>query len=304
MDARRMSTNDATLSSNNFLNVVFDKHDLHIAMFNRQSELTYLKRLVHDLMPLLLPKSIYECKGARHFLRELFVCQIILDGIDIICRPDTLNRLFHLFFTTAIRHRHAAEQPHCRSPSMSSVELLAHFSVMNGPLHRNQLALELADVMYEKELMNQFSRVLDRHGSIGLLSIYITLSDVLNDIPSASNVLVRNKIYQRLKSIDERHLNSNCVDNFVRIRGTTHRFVDDFKRFIYDYLERCLDDESIEQNMFDIQKTFTILSRFHCQIYELVEYKYKRYFLNSDEHFLYMCGPRMDSPDYRMIEQR
>jgi hypothetical protein len=54
----------------------------------------------------------------------------------------------------------------------------------------------------------------------------------------------------------------------------------------------------------DVQYTFTLLSRFHCKIYELVEEKYQRCFLTSDEHFLYICGRRMDSPDYRITEKK
>ena len=287
------------------------KDDLHVAMYNRRSELNYLKRLILDLMPMITPKFIYDCKGSRHFLRELFVGQIVMDGIDIICQPDTLNRLFHLYFTTVIRRRtQPVSVPICLSNE--SVELLSHFCVMNGPLHKNQLALELTDVMYEKELLNQFSRVLDRHGCIGLLSIYITLSDTLNDIPSASNVLVRKKIYQRLKNIDERYLTSKNADAFVNISNPndpTDTLIDDLKAFIYEHLEKTLDEDDAAKldasnKAFDIQRTFALLSRFHCKIYELVEEKYQRCFLNSDEHFLYICGRRMDSPDYHIIEQR
>jgi hypothetical protein len=118
------------------------KNDLHIAMYNRQSELKYLKRLVLDLMPITTPKLIYECKGSRHFLREVVVCQILIDGIDVICQPDTLNRLFHLYFTTAIQRRNSISNIIINPPAQS-VELLSRFCGMNGPLHKNQLALEL-----------------------------------------------------------------------------------------------------------------------------------------------------------------
>ena len=288
-----------SLSSSEFLKKIYGK-DLHIAMFSRSSELKYLKRLVLDLMPLVTPKFLYECKGARHFLREVVVCEILLDGIDVICLPETLNRLFHLYFTTAIHRRTSLDLPPPVSGDLS-VELLAHFCEMNGPLHKNQLALELTDVMYEKELFNQFSRVLDRHGSIGLLSIYVTLSDLLNDIPSASNVLVRRKISQRLKAIDERYLNPLNADAFVNVAPLDDPLIRAVKDLIYGHLENSLEDNA---SPFDLQQTFALLSRFHCKIYELVEEKYQRCFLNSDEHFLYICARRMDSPDYRMIEQK
>ena len=295
----RSQSSRESLSSTDFLTKIYGK-DLHIAMFSRSSELKYLKRLVLDLMPLVTPKFIYECKGARHFLREIVVCQILLDGIDAICEPETLNRLFHLYFTTAIHRRNSPQLP----PSVNSdvsVELLSHFCVMNGPLHKNQLALELTDVMYEKELLNQFSRVLDRHGSIGLLSIYVTLSDLLNDIPSASNVLVRRKISQRLKGIDERYLNPWNTDAFVNVCQPADPLIGEIKDLIYTHLENSLEENDTH---FDLQHTFALLSRFHCKIYELVEENYQRCFLNSDEHFLYICARRMDSPDYRMIEQK
>jgi hypothetical protein len=280
------------------------KTDLHIAMYNRQYELKYLKRLILDLMPIIVPKSIYECKGSRHFLSELVTCQILLDGIDAICEPDTLNRLFHLYFITAIQRRLAPIKIPVNSID-PSVELLTRFCTMNGPLHKNQLALELTDVMYEKELMSQFSRVLDRNGSVGLLSIYITLSDVLNDIPSASNILVRKKIYQRLKNLDELYLNPKNLDAYVNICNPydeNDTLIDEIKNLIYNDLEESIND--LTNKILDIQYTFTLLSRFHCKIYELVEEKYQRCFLTSDEHFLYICGRRMDSPDYRITEKK
>ena len=33
-------------------------------------------------MPIVTPKFIYDCRGSRHFLRELIVGQILIDGID------------------------------------------------------------------------------------------------------------------------------------------------------------------------------------------------------------------------------
>jgi hypothetical protein len=296
----------------NFLEKMY-KTDLHIAMFNRRTELKYLKQLVTDLMPIITPRFISECKGTRHFLLELFVCQILIDGIDIICQPNTLNRLFHLYFTTAIQRRHANMISKSQNPSDISVEILSHFCAMNGSLHKNRLALELTDVMYEKELTNQFSRVLDRHGSLGLLSIYLTLTDVLNDIPLASDILVRRKIYQRLKHIDERYLNSNKPEAYIIISNPYNNedtLLNDIKNLIYHDLEESIDDENEKQKsdvmkkVFNVNQTFTLLSRFHCKIYELIEEIYQRGFLTSDEHFLYVCGRRMDSPDYQIMQQK
>ncbi len=273
-------------------------------MHNRRTELKYLKDLVIDLMPIITPKFIFDCKGSRDFLRELFVCQILIDGIDVICHPNTLNRLFHLFFTMSIQNRSSSSNS--IKSSISNVEILSHFCAMNGELHKNYLALDLTDVMYEKELMNQFSRVLDRHSSLGLLSIYLTLSDVLNDIPLASDKLVRKKIYQRLKHIDERYLNPENGQAYIIISNPYDKddtLIDEMKNLIYHDLEKSINDEDIEK-IFDVQQTFGLLSKFHCKIYELIEEKYQRAFLNSDEHFFYICGQRMDSMDYRNLEQK
>ncbi len=260
-------------------------------------------------MPIIAPKFISECEGSRHFLRELFVCQILLNGIDAICQPDTLNRLFHLYFTTANQHQQLSNPI---QPSNTYVEILSHFCSMNGELHKNYLALELTDVMYEKELMNQFSRVLDRHGSLGLLSIYLTLTDVLNDIPLASDILVRKKIYQRLKRIDERYLNPENSQTYIIISNPHNKedlLINEIQNLIYQDLEESINDENENQSdvvkkVFDVQQTFTLLSRFHCKIYELIEEKYQRGFLTSDEHYFYICGRPMDSPDYRNTEQK
>ncbi len=281
------------------------KDDLHIAMYSRRTELKYLKQLIIDLMPIITPKFIYECKGSRHFLRELFVCQILLDGIDSICQPNTLNNLFHLYFKTIVQHRQIFNS---QNQSSIYVEILSHFCSMNGELHKNHLSIELTDIMYEKELMNQFSRVLDYHGSLGLLSIYLSLSDVLNDIPLASDILVRKKLYQRLKHIDERYLNPENSQTYIIISNAYNEddtLIDDLKYLIYHDLEESINNENdIVKKIFNVQQTFTLLSKFHCKIYELIEEKYQRGFITSDEHFLYICGRRMDSTDYKIMEPK
>jgi hypothetical protein len=287
--------------------------DLHLAMFNRRTELKYLKSLLVDLMPIITPKFIYECRASRHFLRELTVGQILINGIDAACQPHTMNRLIHLYFTTALQRRQPSPSsiaPLDLNPSSAPtlVELLAHFCAMNGSLHKRQLVLEMTDVMYEKELMNQFSRVLDRQGSLGLLSIYLSMSDVLNEMPLASDIFVRKKIHQRLKHIDERYLNPNHPETYLAISNPydpEDTLVSDIKKLIYHDLAASIDEnEQQEKKSLDIQHIFPLLSRFHCKIYELVEEKYQRCFLTSDEHFLYICGQRMDSSEYRLRERK
>ncbi|CAF1573966.1 unnamed protein product, partial [Didymodactylos carnosus] len=298
-------------------------NDLHPTMYNRKAELNYLNKLFLDLMPIITPRYIYECKGARHFLRELIVCQILIDGVDIFCDPKLINRLFYLYFETKRRaaltlmndyNTHTDQLPNSdeqqkeKTTSTVFVELLSHFCSMNGPIHKNQLSLELTDVLYEKELMNQFSRVLDRSSSVGLLSIYLTLTDVLNDIPLASDITIRKNIIDRLKKISEKYLNPENSNLYIFITtmnsSDTDQQQNGNEKLINDIRELLNNDTSNSTNTstFDIPYAFTVLSRFHCKIYELLEEKYQQCFLKSDEHFLYICGKRMDSPDYAISD--
>ena len=105
-------------------------------------------------------------------------------------------------------------------------------------------------------------------------------------------------------------------DSFRRVRSCTLWGVEGTgclrAKPIIGKLEQSINEKHENENKsdvvlkktFNVQQTFTLLSRFHCKIYELVEEKYQRCFLTSDEHFLYICGRRMDSPDYRIIEQK
>ena len=284
--------------------------DLHLAMYNRRTELKYLKSLLVDLMPIITPKFIYDCRGSRHFLRELIVGQILIDGIDAACQPHTMNRLIHLYFTIALQRRQSSPvTPFDLNPSAPTlVELLAHFCAMNGSLHKKQLVLEMTDVMNEIELMNQFSRVLDRNGSLGLLSIYLSMCDVMNEMPLASDISVRKKIHQRLKHIDERYLNPNHPETYLAISNPydpDDTLVNGIKNWINQDLEASIaENDQQKKKPLDVQHIFPLLSRFHLKIYELIEGKYQCCFLNSDEHFLYICGQRMDSSDYRLREHK
>ena len=117
---------------------------------------------------------------------------------------------------------------------------------MNGSLHKKHLVLEMTDVMYEKELMNQFSRVLDRNGSLGLLSIYLSMSDVLNEMPLASDISVRKKIHHRLKHIDERYLNPNHPETYLAISNPydpKDTLVNDIKNLINQDLEASITEK-------------------------------------------------------------
>lgn len=275
------------------------KNEIHLAMLNRRSEKKYLKSLLRELTSILVPKSVQESKATRNFVENLLISQIVIDGIEKICEPKVLNRIFHLFFTKAVERRNSKKPEEIRR-KIELVEILEHFCSMNGPLHKNELSLDLTDVIYEKELLNQFSRVLDRNGSIGLISVYVTISDLLNEIPSATTSLVRRKIHQRLKNIELRYFDPKNIDAFVDVRSNNEDFIRNFNVFLTENFEKTVDDEK----NFDLSSVFGTLSRFHCRIYELVEKHYYQDFLNSDEHFLYVCGRRMDSPDYRIVEQK
>lgn len=75
--------------SADFQQLVLDFYgkDLHCAVRNRRSELTYLKSLSERLFPYILPHQSLKCRSLCTLLRELLAGAILLPLMDVLADP-------------------------------------------------------------------------------------------------------------------------------------------------------------------------------------------------------------------------
>lgn len=60
--------------------------------FTRQTEEAHLKKLVHGILPLVLPEKEVKSKTIRIVVREILVCAVLLPVIQMFSDPDFWNK--------------------------------------------------------------------------------------------------------------------------------------------------------------------------------------------------------------------
>ena len=60
--------------------------------FTRQTEEAHLKKLVHGILPLVLPEKEIKSKTVKVVVREIFACAVLFPVVEILSDPDFWNK--------------------------------------------------------------------------------------------------------------------------------------------------------------------------------------------------------------------
>jgi hypothetical protein len=101
---------------------------------------------------------------------------ILLDGLDKLAEPDTLNKL-----TISIIKSHNEDKNSIKKneSKMSQVQLLKHWCQMNGCIYKSIQVPTLKDLIENNELLHFFISYLNSINSISILQLFLTLSKFL-----------------------------------------------------------------------------------------------------------------------------
>jgi len=60
--------------------------------FTRQTEEAHLKKLIHRILPLILPEKEAKSKTVKIVVREIFACAVLFPAVEMLSDPDFWNK--------------------------------------------------------------------------------------------------------------------------------------------------------------------------------------------------------------------
>ncbi|XP_022915727.2 sorting nexin-14-like isoform X2 [Onthophagus taurus] len=244
---------------------------LHIAVTNRQKEISYLRHLTECLMPNLLPEEYLKCSNYSILLRELFAGWILLPITDALAHPNIINQLVIIGLTYKskdIKPQHDEE-----------VEMLSDF--IKKDFKFSTLASNMKDVLKDSSILYHFMQFLKREGNVHLLQFCL-------DIEEFNNKLITPDLSKRqLESLHVEAYNiykiyiNDCSPDYI---GCPQEISKAFS-------------ELLEGGMYNVARLRTSEPLFQAYdyAYSVLESEYLPDFHHSNEFYNYLCGSKVNA---------
>ncbi|XP_042866404.1 sorting nexin-14-like isoform X3 [Penaeus japonicus] len=244
---------------------------LHRAVKSREDEAAYLRGVIGTVIPYLLPTKYQASSLARAFLEELLGRVLLLQAMDLLASPDTLNLLFLLLLS----RDSSPWLPHKPEPE---VLLLKNFSSVNTHPRNSVLRSNLSSVLKDQNLLYLFHTFLKEEGAINILQFCLAVEDFNRHIldPDLTPEQLEQLHHEALE-LYHTYMVSSAVD---RINFPSH---------IVSHIR-----EIVHGEVGDIVKLRTTRPLFQAyeHAYNLLEREYLPLFMHSHAYFAHLCGTR------------
>nr|XP_053628085.1 sorting nexin-14-like [Cherax quadricarinatus] len=141
---------------------------LHRALKSRDDETAYLRGVISTVLPSLLPAKYLSSRLGRTFLEELLGRVLLLQALDLLANPDTLNLIFLLLLS----RDSSPWLPHKPEPE---VLLLKNFASVNTHPRNSVLRCNLSSVLKDQSLLYLFHTFLKEEGAINILQFCLAV---------------------------------------------------------------------------------------------------------------------------------
>ncbi|XP_027207564.2 sorting nexin-14 isoform X6 [Penaeus vannamei] len=244
---------------------------LHRAVKSREDEAAYLRGVIGTVIPYLLPTKYQASSLARAFLEELLGRVLLLQAMDLLASPDTLNLLFLLLLS----RDSSPWLPHKPEPE---VLLLKNFASVNTHPRNSVLRSNLSSVLKDQNLLYLFHSFLKEEGAINILQFCLAVEDFNRHIldPDLTPEQLEQFHHEALE-LYHTYMVSSAVD---RINFPSH---------IVSHIR-----EIVHGEVGDIVKLRTTRPLFQAyeHAYNLLEREYLPLFMHSHAYFAHLCGTR------------
>lgn len=260
--------------------------NLHYAMNSRRSELEYLRRLVEQIFPYILPPQALQSKSMSALIREILAGSIMMPAMDAIANPDMINNLIVIFLDDTPPPV-ATEPP---SPMVPFLGLFCNQKVgcLSDPeqsqkVSKSSLRLVLGDLMNgeKPQMLYVFMQFLKSEAAVNVLQFALDCEDfnrkILNpDLSSTDLVYLHND----LKLLYKNYCSTGGSDRI------------NFEENIINEIK-----EIIEGPPEDVLKlrTSTPMFRAYEHVYNLLSYTFLPMFHQSEYYYTVICGERVAS---------
>nr|XP_045582930.1 sorting nexin-14-like isoform X2 [Procambarus clarkii] len=244
---------------------------LHRAVKSREDEAAYLRGVIGTVIPSLLPTKYQSSRLGRTFLEELLGRVLLLQALDLLANPDTLNLLFLLLLS----RDSSPWLPHKPEPE---VLLLKNFASVNTHPRNSVLRCNLSSVLKDQSLLYLFHTFLKEEGAINNLQFCLAVEDFNRHIldPDLTSEQLEQLHHEALE-LYHTYMVTSAVD---RINFPSH---------IVSHIR-----EIVHGEVKDIVKLRTTRPLFQAyeHAYNLLEREYLPLFMHSHAYFGHLCGTR------------
>ncbi|XP_050722832.1 sorting nexin-14-like isoform X3 [Eriocheir sinensis] len=244
---------------------------LHKAVRSREDEAAYLRGVLGTIMPFLLPEKYQSSRLGRTFLEELLGRVLLIQAMDLLADPDTVNLLFLLLLS----RDPSPWPPHRPEPE---VLLLKNFASANSHPRNSVLRSNLSSVLKDQSLLYLFHTFLKEEGAINVLQFCLAVEDFNRHIldPDLTPEQMEQLHHDALE-LYHTYMVASALDH---IKFPTH---------IVAHIR-----EIVHAEVKDIVKLRTTRPLFQAyeHAYNLLEREYLPLFMHSYTYFAHLCGTR------------
>ncbi|XP_045112989.1 sorting nexin-14-like isoform X3 [Portunus trituberculatus] len=244
---------------------------LHRAVRSREDEAAYLRGVLGTIMPFLLPEKYQSSRLGRTFLEELLGRVLLIQAMDLLANPDTVNLLFLLLLS----RDPSPWPPHRPEPE---VLLLKNFASINSHPRNSVLRSNLSSVLKDQSLLYLFHTFLKEEGAINVLQFCLAVEDFNRHIldPDLTTEQLEHLHHDALE-LYHTYMVASALDH---IKFPTH---------IVAHIR-----EIVHADVKDIVKLRTTRPLFQAyeHAYNLLEREYLPLFMHSYTYFAHLCGTR------------
>jgi len=144
--------------------------NIHVALTSREAELEYLEELSKRIITLVTKKDTSKSDLLNGVAVGLLSKTVLLNLLDTISNPRTINKLLCLWFTP----EPVKEYPSCTLPP---VILLFRFVHLHEQNTRSTFHIDLSQILSDQELLCHFIQYLKCKGGVNLLQFCLSVED-------------------------------------------------------------------------------------------------------------------------------
>ncbi|GAB6032639.1 Sorting nexin-14 [Chamberlinius hualienensis] len=263
---------------------IFDYYgaDLHVAVFNRECELNYLRGLTQTILPYLVPPGFLESRSMTHLVQEILSGPILMSTMDTIADPDIINDFLLVIFD---------KTPITRYPPDTEPKLLflERFAPMRDLVFVTQLSEEISYTKAKSDYLYPLMKFMKRERTISVLQFCLEIDEfsatLLN--PELKDDDLR-KLHMEAKKLYEMYMSSTGSDQL----NFDENVVEEFRSIV----------EGPYQDITRLQSTEPLYQA-HEYAFKLLE-KHLPAFYDSFEYYEQICGSKLSLDDGKLNRKR
>jgi len=106
-------------------------------------------------------------------IQEIFLSNILLDGLDKLAEPNTINKLIINIIKSHNEDKNSLKK---HESQIGVVQLLKHWCQMNGCIYKSIQVPTLKELIENNELLHFFIGYLNSINAISVLQLFLSIS--------------------------------------------------------------------------------------------------------------------------------